>query len=221
MKSLKNILLFRVTLIFCLNVYFKNVFIFGLSIIFMFLADKKESLILSLLLLISLINIKMPVIGYVSAIKGDVAIVGGGEVVNQAYHCGDFIVGDKVYEKTPYSKSLKRLSLFDDDVANLFKKVIFNEYVSDTDLIFNVGYGFALYFILRTIFDKNKYLSIILMLIYSLFFDFEIKHLFIIIDFVLSFFDLDRINDLSIKIIIITLIDISLFKNCYEMTNVK
>ena len=51
------------------------------------------------------------------------------------------------------------------------------------------------------------------MFIYSIFFDFELKLLFLIIDFILSFFEVDNINNLSIKIIVITLIDINLFLN--------
>ena len=53
--------------------------------------------------------------------------------------------------------------------------------------------------------------SLFLLFIYSIFFDFELKLLFLIIDFILSFFEVDNINNLSIKIIVITLIDINLF----------
>lgn len=213
MQSLKNILLFRLTIIFFLNIYFKNIFIFLISILLLFILDKKESLILIVLLAISLIHLNLPTIGYVSRVKNDIAIINNIEFTNLDYSVGDFVFKDKVFKNTPYKMSLNHLKSFDNDVSNLFKKILFNDFVSDNDLIFNIGYGFGLYFLLRKIFDKNKYLSLFLLFIYSIFFDFELKLLFLIIDFILSFFEVDNINNLSIKIIVITLIDINLFLN--------
>lgn len=213
MQSLKNILLFRLTIIFFLNIYFKNIFIFLISILLLFILDKKESLILIVLLAISLVHINLPTIGYVSRVKGDIAIINNTEFTNLDYSVGDFVFKDKAFKNTPYKMSLNHLNSFDKDVSNLFKKILFNDFVSDNDLLFNIGYGFGLYFLLRKIFDKNKYLSLFLLFIYSIFFDFELKLLFLIIDFILSFFEVDNINNLSIKIIVITLIDINLFLN--------
>lgn len=211
MQSLKNILLFRLTIIFFLNIYFNNIFIFLISILLLFILDKKESLILIVLLAISLVHINLPTIGYVSRVKNDIAIINNTEFTNLDYSVGDFVFKDKVFKNTPYKMSLNHLNSFDKDVSNLFKKILFNDFVSDNDLLFNIGYGFGLYFLLRKIFDKNKYLSLFLLFIYSMFFDFEVKLLFLIIDFILSFFEIDNINNLSIKIIVITLIDIKLF----------
>ena len=213
MRSLKNILLFRLTIIFFLNIYFKNIFIFLISILLLFILDKKESLILIVLLAISLVHINLPTIGYVSRVKGDIAIINNTEFTNLDYSVGDFVFKDKVFKNTPYKISLNHLNSFDKDVSNLFKKILFNDFVSDNDLLFNIGYGFGLYFLLRKIFDKNKYLSLFLLFIYSIFFDFELKLLFLIIDFILSFFEIDNINNLSIKVIVITLMDVNLFLN--------
>ena len=213
MQSLKNILLFRLTIIFFLNIYFKNIFIFLISILLLFILDKKESLVLIVLLAISLVHINLPAIGYVSRVKDDIAIINNTEFTNLDYSVGDFVFKDKVFKNTPYKMSLNHLNSFDKDASNLFKKILFNDFVSDNDLLFNIGYGFGLYFLLRKIFDKNKYLSLFLLFIYSMFFDFELKLLFLIIDFILSFFEVDNINNLSIKIIVITLIDIKLFLN--------
>lgn len=213
MQSLKNILLFRLTIIFFLNIYFKNIFIFLISILLLFILDKKESLILIVLLAISLVHINLPTIGYVSRVKDDIAIINNTEFTNFDYSVGDFVFKDKVFKNTPYKMSLNHLNSFNKELSDLFKKILFNDYVSDQDLIFNIGYGFGLYFLLRKIFDKNKYLSLFLLFIYSMFFDFELKLLFLIIDFILSFFEVENINNLSIKIIVITLIDINLFLN--------
>lgn len=213
MQSLKNILLFRLTIIFFLNIYFNNLFIFLISILLLFILDKKESLILIVLFAFSLVHINLPTIGYVSRVKDDIAIINNTEFTNLDYSVGDFVFKDKVFKNTPYKMSLNHLNSFDKDASNLFKKILFNDFVSDNDLLFNIGYGFGLYFLLRKIFDKNKYLSLFLLFIYSIFFDFELKLLFLIIDFILSFFEVDNINNLSIKIIVITLIDINLFLN--------
>lgn len=213
MQNLKNILLFRLTIIFFLNIYFKNIFIILISILLLFILDKKESLILIVLLAISLVHINLPTIGYVSRVKDDIAIINNTEFTNLDYSVGDFVFKDKVFKNTPYKMSLNHLNSFNKELSDLFKKILFNDYVSDKDLIFNIGYGFGLYFLLRKIFDKNKYLSLFLLFIYSIFFDFELKLLFLIIDFILSFFEVDNINNLSIKIIVITLIDINLFLN--------
>ena len=213
MQSLKNILLFRLTIIFFLNIYFKNIFIFLISILLLFILDKKESLILIVLFAISLVHINLPTIGYVSRVKDDIAIINNTEFTNLDYSVGDFVFKDKVFKNTPYKMSLNHLNSFNKELSDLFKKILFNDYVSDQDLIFNIGYGFGLYFLLRKIFDKNKYLSLFLLFIYSIFFDFELKLLFLIIDFILSFFEVENINNLSIKIIVITLIDINLFLN--------
>lgn len=213
MQSLKNILLFRLTIIFFLNIYFKNIFIFLISILLLFILDKKESLILIVLFAISLVHINLPTIGYVSRVKDDIAIINNTEFTNLDYSVGDFVFKDKVFKNTPYKMSLNHLNSFNKELSDLFKKILFNDYVSDQYLIFNIGYGFGLYFLLRKIFDKNKHLSLFILFIYSIFFDFELKLLFLIIDFILSFFEVDNINNLSIKIIVITLIDINLFLN--------
>ncbi len=159
MQSLKNILLFRLTVLFFLNVYFKNIFILIFSLFILFLIDKKESVILIIILLISLVHFDIPTIGYVSRVKDGIAIINNCEVDDLGYEVGDFILNEHVYKNTPYKVSLNHLNSFDKDVSNLFKKILFNDFVSDKDLIFNIGYGFGLYFLLRKIFDKNKYLS--------------------------------------------------------------
>ena len=165
MQSLKNILLFRLTIIFFLNIYFKNIFIFLISILLLFILDKKESLNLIILFAISLVHINLPTIGYVSRVKDDIAIINNTEFTNLDYSVGDFVFKDKVLKNTPYKMSLNHLNSFNKELSDLFKKILFNDYVSDQDLIFNIGYGFGLYFLLRKIFDKNKYLSLFLLFI--------------------------------------------------------
>ncbi len=235
MKNSKTIFLFRVAILFYLNVYFRNIFLIVISLIILFLLDKKESLILAILLLISIIKLPNLIpIGYVSDVNSKYATVNSFIYKTVLYddiaEVGDFVYisdssinedfdnyssyylfkadkGKVLLSNTPFKLSLKHLHDFDDDTKKLLKKTVFNDYVSDNDLLVSVGYGFGLYFLLKKIFDKNKYLSLFLIILYSLFFDFEFKLLFIIIDFVLSYFDFDSINNLSIKTIFITQIN--------------
>ena len=235
MKNSKTISLFRVAILFYLNVYFKNIFLVAISLIILFLLDKKENLILLILLSISIIKLPNLIpIGYVSDCNSNYASVNSFLYKTVLYDTnlkvGDFVYvsdsminedfdnyssyylykadkGKILLSNTPFKLSLKHLQKFDDDTKNLLKKTIFNDYVSDSDLLVSVGYGFGLYFLLKKIFDKNKYLSLFFIVLYSIFFDFEFKLLFILIDFVLSYFDFDSINNLSIKMIFITLIN--------------
>ena len=235
MKNSKTIFLFRIAILFYLNVYFKNIFLFIISVIILFLLDKKESVILIILLSLSLIKLPNLIpIGYVSNVNSKYSTVNSLVYKTVLYdtnlEVGDFVYlsdssinddfdnfssyylfkaqkGKTILANTPFKLSLKHLDKFDNDTKNLLKKTIFNDYVSDNDLLVSVGYGFGLYFLLKKIFDKNKYLSLFLIVSYSIFFDFEFKLLFIIIDFVLSYFSFDSINNLSIKAIFITLIN--------------
>ena len=112
MQSLKNILLFRLTVLLFLNVYFKNIFILIFSLFILFLIDKRESIILIILLVISLINIKIPTIGYVSKVKDDIAIINNCEVDDLGYEVGDFIFNEHVYKNTQYKVSMNHLNIF-------------------------------------------------------------------------------------------------------------
>ena len=214
MKCLKNILLFRLAIIFAINIYFKNFYVFIFTFFLLFLIKKEESIILLCLLLLTLIKIDMPFFGYINKANDHKATINAIykdiEIDNIGYEKGDFILGNRIFKNTPYKLSLNNLKAFDDEVVNLFKKILFNEYVNDKELIYNIGYGFGLYFLLKLLFEHNKYLSMLCLFIYVLFFDFKFKLLFIIIDFCLSFMDIESINNLAIKIIIVVLINIQL-----------
>lgn len=241
MKNLKNLSLFRIAILLYINIYFKNIFLIVISICILFLLNKKEIIIMSLLLLISLVKLPclMP-FGYVADTNSKYATVNS-ILYKVALFDSNAEKGDFVYVKdvclnddfdnyssyylykaqdakilstnTPFKLSLNHLNTFDDDIKNIFKKVIFNDYVSDGDLIVNIGYGFGLYFLLKKIFIKNKFLAIFLIFVYTVFFDFEFKLIFLIIDFVLSFYSFDPIDNLSLKAILITLLNYRLLNN--------
>ena len=187
MKNSKTISLFRVAILFYLNVYFKNIFLVAISLIILFLLDKKENLILLILLTISIIKLPNLIpIGYVSDCNLNYASVNSFLYKTVLYDTnlkvGDFVYvsdsminedfdnyssyylykadkGKILLSNTPFKLSLKHLQKFDDDTKNLLKKTIFNDYVSDSDLLVSVGYGFGLYFLLKKIFDDMTFLK--------------------------------------------------------------
>ena len=118
-----------------------------------------------------------------------------------------------ISHNTLLSYSFRHLNKLDENIQNVCNKVLFNNYVSDDDLDIYLGFGFCFYYLLKIVFNKNKYLSIVLMMVYSLFFTFQIKFILIIIDFILSYFETRNIDNLSIKIIIILIINHRLLLN--------
>ena len=179
-------------------------------------------------------------LGYVEEISSNKATINKILYKVEIYEIDNLESGDIVYfrslEKVDEEKSLKKNIMFKDDeeikvVSNfslyktvlnrlnefdnqgIFKKLLFNDYVDDNELDYYLGYGFCFYYLLRILYFKNKYLSIDLMLIYSLFFGFDIKYFLLIIDFILSFFDFDNIENFSIKLIIVSFMNEYLFLN--------
>ncbi len=235
MKNSKTLFLFRIALLLYINIYFKNLFLLIISLIIIFILSKKECLILIVLLLISIIKFPNIIpIGYISdtsckyvtvnsilyktivydtgAKKGDFVFVSNSKKIENYDYLNSYYLYEAdslrlLSDNTLFKISLNHLEKFNEEPKNLFKKIIFNDYVSENELNISIGYGFGLYFLLKKIFNKNKYLSLGLIVLYSLFFDFEFKLIFLIIDFILSFFDFDSINSLSIKIIFITLLN--------------
>ena len=179
-------------------------------------------------------------LGYVEEISGDKAIINKILYKVEINDIDNFKNGDIVYfnsiDKNNEEKLLKNNIIFKDSedikiISNfslykatinrlnnfnkqsVFKKLLFNDYVDENELDYYLGYGFCFYYLLRILYYKNKYLSIDLMLIYSLFFGFDIKYFLLIIDFILSFFDFDNIDNFSIKLIVISILNEYLFLN--------
>ena len=75
-----------------------------------------------------------------------------------------------------------------------------NTYSENAELEY-LGYGFAFYYILLTINRKNKYICILFLIIYYLFYGFDIKFYLIITDIILNN-KIKGTDKLCIKIII-------------------
>lgn len=116
-------------------------------------------------------------------------------------------------KKSPLFYSYNRLKNLDHDSYIITSKVLFNNYLEDNEIDYYLGVGFCFYYLLIMIYKKNKYISIIFMFIYSLFFSFQIKFFLILINFLCSFINIRKSDILSIKIIAISMLNINLLLN--------
>lgn len=123
-----------------------------------------------------------------------------------------------------------RINSLDNKSSSYIKRIVLNDYSNNND-IEDIGYGFSFYYLLMLIRRKNHKVANILTFIYIILFSFEIKLYLVVIDMILSFFDLTRINKLSIKLLLILLINknlifnysiiVSLLLSLYYMTDLK
>ena len=79
----------------------------------------------------------------------------------------------------------ERLDSFSEDSRAFLKRILFNTYSENAELKY-LDYGFAFYYILLTINRKNKYICILFLIIYYLFYGFDIKFYLIITDIILN-----------------------------------
>ncbi len=239
MKKLKTLSLFKIAFLLAINIYFQNIILLLISLIYLFIANIYDGLSLILLLLIfylcTLINFDILPLGYVTSVKKDYVIVD--KIIYKVKSEGDLEIGDIVlynfkaskisddellnkhilysnnnYKKLAFSLPLKKL-VNKANENSLYKKILLNDYVDNNEFDYYLGYGFAFYYLLTKLFKKNKYVSLLVLFVYTILFGFEIKLLLILIDFILSFFKLDSLNKLSIKILVITFINYHLFNN--------
>lgn len=243
MKRLKNLSLFKIAILFIINLYLRNIFVLIFSLIYLLIIDKYELIIFIILLSLNLITntfIKDFIkIGYVEDVKSNYVtinkIIYKQRVYDTNVNYGDIVFtyesnknDDKdllkknilytsykdikvIKSNTLMYKIYELINYSNDEVKNLYNKILLNEYVSDLDLDYYLGYGLCIYYLLKKLFDKNKYISLISLIIYSILFGFEIKLLLIILDFILSFINIESINKLSIKLIFIAFINVYLF----------
>ena len=240
MKKLKTLSLFKIALLFVLNLYFKNIFLFVISLAYLFISYLYDGIFFIVLICIfyalNLVNCDIIPLGYVSEKKINYVVVDKliykVKTSSNYLEVGDIVCFNDASSKSEDSDLLNKNILYLNDEYNklafslpykeinkkanednLYKKILLHDYVDTNEFDYYLGYGFAFYYLLTKVFKKNKYLAICLIFVYTLLFGFEIKLLLIIIDFILSFFELESINKLSIKLIIIAFINIHLFNN--------
>lgn len=113
-----------------------------------------------------------------------------------------------IYNFSIRNNIFNRIMLFDNNTKNTLLKFIYNINNYD-DLTYNLGYGLAVYYLIKTIIKKNKHIGTLFLLIFSLFFYFDIKFYLLIIDIAVN----DNKNNFLLKIIIILYLNYYLFNN--------
>ena len=222
----QNILMFLLSLLFILLTSKKDIFIF---------------IILMVLIIFSnILNIDLIPLGIVEEKTDNYVIIDKlfyKEMIYADLNIGDVIIvrsQNKVEEKSllKYNYRYKeyngdnieiifslstrkftheRLNSFSEDSRAFLKSILFNTYSENAELEY-LGYGFAFYYILLTINRKNKYICILFLIIYYLFYGFDIKFYLIITDIILNN-KIKGTDKLCIKIIIILIINYHLLLN--------
>lgn len=245
MKILKNLSLFKLAIIFIINLYFQNIYLLLISSIILFI-DDKNTLLIFLILYLFITNFNGYIIdpipiGKVDSVYNSYCIVDKilykDKIYTSNLEVGEYVITenssindtekDLIYnikyisecKKVIYSNTIENViykyinNIENNDLKNIYKKIIYNEYISDQSFDYYLGYGLSTYYLLIFLLRKNKYLSVIAMILIAICFGFNTKLLLFLIEFILSFFEIENQNKYSIKVIVISLININLFKN--------
>lgn len=104
------------------------------------------------------------------------------------------------------------INSFNEDIRICLNKFIYNlNNYDDNDI--NLSYSFVLYYFFRLLSRKNKILCLVLLVIYCLIFNNQIKFILIFIDLLLSLFKISKLDKLCIMTMIILILNIHLIKN--------
>ena len=243
MKKSKNISAFRIIVCLLISLYLNNIYIYISLLILLLILNYKEFILTFILLFIILkVNsnendfIKFGIVerkinNYYVVDK----LLYKAKIVSDEIQIGDIVLTNryKYLDNVNYLKKNIKFEIFDYTIISNFKlrqylykkinsfndeiKSILNKYIYNInnydELEFNLTYNFIIYYLFRYIYSKNKLISIILLNIYSLIFYFDIKFYLIIIDYILSKFNIKHSNKFCIKIIILLLINNRLIYN--------
>lgn len=238
MKSLKNISVFRLSILVAISLYVNNLYLYVLVSLFLLFKNKKESIIYICLIFICLYLPKIDILpfGIVEEIKGNYVIVNKilykVKLYSTNLKVGDFVKCSKftINEYSDIKKNIlfygdeykyinylrikrniyNRLNIFDTNTKAIFLQEFYNIYTYD-DFDLNIGYGLPIYYLFKYIEKKNKYLCLFLIVIYSIVFNFQIKFILIIFDILFS--DVCSRDRFSYKLLFICLVNINLFDN--------
>lgn len=259
MKALKNLSPYKYLLLILLNILLSNIYIFIISIIYIYF-DNKDNLIYFIIILI-LINLTNCIktdfirIGIVDEKRNNYYVINEGLYYSKIYS-NDLNIGDVVKLNGNYDLAKKdelkynyryiykddysilfnlkikgfvneRISSYPDEASIYLKRFIYNDN-TDNSLI-NLGYGFSFYILLVYIKKKHPYLSILLLLLFSLIFKFDVKYYLIIIDVLFKTYN--KKLRYYLKVLIIMLLNynllfnysilITLLFNLFFMLNIK
>lgn len=105
-----------------------------------------------------------------------------------------------------------RVNSFEINTKTCLNKFLYNINNYD-DLSFNVGYGLAIYYLIKQIYDRKKAIGITILILFSIIFYFDVKFYLITIDFIIDNLNLERLNRYLLKIITILIINKCLIFN--------
>ena len=259
MKKLKISSVYRLLILLLIGIYFNNLYIYIIELIYLLLSDYKELLIYSVLIILILLSnsiktdyLKYGIVErkinnyyvinkilYKDKIKtndlnvGDLIVTFDSNYIDDETYLKNNIKFELLNYKKIYNFKLQKyinniINSFNDDVKNPINKFIYNINNYD-DMSFNLGYGLAIYYILKLISKKSNLASLILIILYSFVFYFDIKFYLLIIDNI--FYKQDKNIRYFIKIILILIINkyllnnysilVTLLFNLYNCLNLK
>ena len=105
----------------------------------------------------------------------------------------------------------KQLNNLSEPASAAALKILYNQYIDDESLNFNIGYGLYSYYFLDYLRKKNPACCIIALILISLLFSFEVKFLLLLIDCLFS--KKDKTVILTCKILFICIYNFSLIYN--------
>ena len=241
MKQLNNISAYRILVLLLIGLYFHNVYIFLAEIILLCFYNFKESIVLILIIILIFLTNSIKTdyipIGIVERKINNYYVVDKllykTKINNDDIDIGDIILTDKyelISDDNYLKKNIKytndeyhvintfkirkvlnnRIEKFNPNIKNSLNKFIYNISNYD-DLSFNLGYGLAIYYLIKQINNKSKKVGFISIIIYSLLFYFDIKFYLLIFDYILDILNIK--NKIPIKYVLICLINTNLLNN--------
>lgn len=137
---------------------------------------------------------------------------------------------DVIFNFAPRSYIYQKIDSFNNETKGYLKKILLNENNNEFDLEY-IGFGFSLYYLVRLIKRKKHLAGNLVLILYVIFFKFDIKLYFLIYDNVFDLFDIEKKDKIIYEIILILLINKYLLLNysiilttlisLYYMTNLK
>ena len=238
MKSLKNISAFRLSILISISLYVNSIYLYVIFCLYLFIKNIKELIIYIFIVLICLYIPKIDFIpiGIVDEIKSDYVIVNkvlykvklysNNLQVGDIVKCDNFNINTYTdikknilfygndYEFISYIR-IKRylynhLNIYKAETKSIFLQLFYNIYTYD-DIDINIGYGLPIYYLFQYIQKKNKYICIILLVLYSLLFNYQTKFFLLIIDII--FYKFKSKERFTCKLFFICFINIKLFNN--------
>lgn len=242
MKSLNPISVFKISVILAVSLYFNNIYAYIFCFLVLLISESKYSFIYLLLvfLCLSFSQIDKPVIKYGIVEKrinnyyvvdslfnktkiiedveiGDIIEILDYNLINDSNYLKKnikFIVNDyKVKCNFKIRKVItNRIASYNESNTIGINKFIYNINNYD-DLGFNLGYGLAIYYLIKKISSKNKFISCLMLMFYTLLFYFDIKFYLLIIEILLDNRKINKYIKFSIKLITVCLLNRYLLLN--------